>query len=111
MWHPLDEVVRRRKAGDRYDGCTGMQPEDFRELVHGIAAEHGLPLERVVRGGDHRFSCADDIAPLTDDLVADRTARLVRVAEAECRGPRGWRTAGPARRRSRGRASSSACGR
>ncbi|MEU2776110.1 class II D-tagatose-bisphosphate aldolase, non-catalytic subunit [Streptomyces sp. NPDC007162] len=124
MWNPLDEVVRRQKAGephgftsvcsahplvieaavrqahesggtvlaeatsnqvDQYGGYTGMRPEDFRELVHGIAAEHGLPLERVVLGGDHldcSFSCADDVAPLTDDLVADRTARLVRVAES-----------------------------
>ncbi|MGW2505960.1 hypothetical protein ACWCXL_33585, partial [Streptomyces sp. NPDC001588] len=24
-----------------------MRPEDFRELVHGIATEHGLPLDRV----------------------------------------------------------------
>ncbi|MEU9977084.1 D-tagatose-bisphosphate aldolase, class II, non-catalytic subunit [Streptomyces sp. NPDC051014] len=158
MWNPLDEVVRRQKAGephgitsvcsahplvieaavrqalasggtvlaeatsnqvDQYGGYTGMRPEDFRELVHGIAAEHGLPLDRVVLGGDHlgpnrwrsrsseeamgeadrlvaayvragftkihldcSFACADDVAPLTDDLVAERTARLVHVAES-----------------------------
>ncbi|MDQ0771953.1 D-tagatose-1,6-bisphosphate aldolase subunit GatZ/KbaZ [Streptomyces aurantiacus] len=158
MWNPLDEVVRRQKAGephgiasvcsahplvieaavrqalasggtllveatsnqvDQYGGYTGMWPEDFRDLVHGIAAEHGLPLDRVVLGGDHlgpnrwralppeeamaeadtlvaayvragftkihldcSFPCAGDPAPLTDDLVAERTARLVRVAEA-----------------------------
>ncbi|MEU9381234.1 D-tagatose-bisphosphate aldolase, class II, non-catalytic subunit [Streptomyces sp. NPDC048279] len=158
MWNPLDEVVRRQKAGephgitsvcsahplvieaavrqslasggtvlveatsnqvDQYGGYTGMRPDDFRELVHGIAAEHGLPLDRVVLGGDHlgpnrwrslpsreamaeadllvaayvragftkihldcSFSCADDAAALTDELVAERTARLVRVAEA-----------------------------
>lgn len=162
MWNPLDEVVRRQKAGephgitsvcsahplvieaavrqaldsggtvlveatsnqvDQYGGYTGMRPEDFRELVHGIAAEHGLPLDRVVLGGDHlgpnrwrsrpsreamaeaddlvaayvragftkihldcSFSCADDDAPLTDDLVAERTARLVRVAETAAGG-------------------------
>jgi D-tagatose-1,6-bisphosphate aldolase subunit GatZ/KbaZ len=103
---------------DQYGGYTGMRPEDFRDLVHGIATEHGLPLDRVVLGGDHlgpnrwcslppqqamaeadalvaayvragftkihldcSFSCADDSAPLTDDVVAERTARLVRVAE------------------------------
>ncbi len=158
MWNPLDEVVRRQKAGeshgitsvcsahplvieaavrqalasggtllveatsnqvDQYGGYTGMRPGDFRELVHGIAAEHGLPLDRIVLGGDHlgpnrwrslppeeamaeadtlvaayvragftkihldcSFPCAGDPAPLTDDLVAERTARLVRVAEA-----------------------------
>ncbi|MFE5141381.1 D-tagatose-bisphosphate aldolase, class II, non-catalytic subunit [Streptomyces fagopyri] len=157
MWNPLDEVVRRQKAGeprgitsvcsahplvieaavrqalasggvvlveatsnqvDQYGGYTGMRPADFRELVHGIATEHGLPLDRVVLGGDHlgpnrwralpseeamaeadtlvatyvragftkihldcSFSCADDTTPLTDELVAERTARLVRVAE------------------------------
>ncbi|MGW4558811.1 D-tagatose-bisphosphate aldolase, class II, non-catalytic subunit [Streptomyces sp. NPDC004365] len=157
MWNPLDEVVRRQKAGeshgitsvcsahplvieasvrqalasgstllveatsnqvDQYGGYTGMRPEDFRELVHGIATEHGLPLDRVVLGGDHlgpnrwrslppqeamaeadilvaayvragftkihldcSFSCAGDPVPLTDDVVAERTARLVRVAE------------------------------
>ncbi|RPE46996.1 tagatose-bisphosphate aldolase noncatalytic subunit [Streptomyces sp. Ag109_O5-1] len=158
MGNPLDEVVRRQKAGephgitsvcsahplvieaavrqalesggtvlaeatsnqvDQYGGYTGMRPEDFRELVHGIATEHGLPLDRVVLGGDHlgpnrwrslpsaeamgeadrlvaayvragftkihldcSFSCADDVAPLTDGLVAERTARLVRMAES-----------------------------
>ncbi|MFG3065093.1 D-tagatose-bisphosphate aldolase, class II, non-catalytic subunit [Streptomyces sp. NPDC048231] len=157
MWNPLDEVVRRQKAGeshgitsvcsahplvieasvrqalasggtllveatsnqeDQHGGYTGMRPEDFRELVHGIATEHGLPLDRVVLGGDHlgpnrwrslppqeamaeadilvaayvragftkihldcSFSCAGDPVPLTDDVVAERTARLVRVAE------------------------------
>ncbi|MFJ8009538.1 D-tagatose-bisphosphate aldolase, class II, non-catalytic subunit [Streptomyces fagopyri] len=157
MWNPLDEVVRRQKAGephgitsvcsahplvieaavrqalasggtvlaeatsnqvDQYGGYTGMRPEDFRELVHGVAAQHELPLDRVVLGGDHlgpnrwralpsrqamaeaddliaayvragftkihldcSFACADDLAPLTDELVAERTARLVRVAE------------------------------
>ncbi|MFD8421677.1 D-tagatose-bisphosphate aldolase, class II, non-catalytic subunit [Streptomyces sp. NPDC059466] len=162
MWNPLDEVVRRQKAGephgitsvcsahplvieaavrqalasggtvlieatsnqvDQYGGYTGMRPEDFRELVHGIAAEHGLPLDRVVLGGDHlgpnrwrslpsreamaeadglvaayvragftkihldcSFACADDVAPLTDDLVAERTARLVHVAETAAGG-------------------------
>ncbi|MEO5854155.1 MAG: D-tagatose-bisphosphate aldolase, class II, non-catalytic subunit [Nocardioides sp.] len=34
-------------------GYTGMRPADFRDLVLGIAEEHGLPRERVVLGGDH----------------------------------------------------------
>ncbi|MEU6325044.1 D-tagatose-bisphosphate aldolase, class II, non-catalytic subunit [Streptomyces sp. NPDC047009] len=165
MWNPLDEVVRRQKAGephgitsvcsahplvieasvrqalasggtllveatsnqvDQYGGYTGMRPEDFRELVHGIATEHGLPLDRVVLGGDHlgpnrwrslppqeamaeadalvaayvragftkihldcSFSCVGDPVPLTDDVVAERTARLVRVAEETAGGSAG----------------------
>jgi D-tagatose-1,6-bisphosphate aldolase subunit GatZ/KbaZ len=103
---------------DQTGGYTGMRPSDFRELVHGIAGRCGLPLERVVLGGDHlgpnrwrnlpaeqamqhadvlvaayvaagftkihldcTFSCADDPTPITDDLAADRAARLIRVAE------------------------------
>ena len=103
---------------DQTGGYTGMRPSDFRELVHGIAGQCGLPLDRVVLGGDHlgpnrwrnlpadqamqhaevlvvayvaagftkihldcTFSCADDPTPITDDLAADRAARLMRVAE------------------------------
>lgn len=103
---------------DQFGGYTGMRPADFRDLVHGIAARQGLPLDRVVLGGDHlgpnrwrhlpaeeamrhaddlvaayvaagfskihldcSFSCAGDPTPLSDDLVAERAARLMRVAE------------------------------
>ncbi|MFE6717036.1 D-tagatose-bisphosphate aldolase, class II, non-catalytic subunit [Streptomyces albidoflavus] len=103
---------------DQEGGYTGMRPAGFRDLVHGIAAEHGLPADRIVLGGDHlgpnrwralppeeamlqaevlvasyveagftkihldcSFSCAGDPVPLTDDLVARRAARLIRVAE------------------------------
>jgi D-tagatose-1,6-bisphosphate aldolase subunit GatZ/KbaZ len=103
---------------DQTGGYTGMRPPDFAELVHGIAGRCGLPLERVVLGGDHlgpnrwrnlpaeeamahaevlvaayvaagftkihldcTFSCVDDPTPVTDDLAADRAARLMRVAE------------------------------
>ncbi|MEV6742495.1 D-tagatose-bisphosphate aldolase, class II, non-catalytic subunit [Streptomyces sp. NPDC051104] len=103
---------------DQYGGYTGMQPADFRDLVHRIAAEHGLPLDHVVLGGDHlgpnrwqslppdeamekavdlvaayaeagftkihmdcSFPCAGDPVPLTDDIVADRAARLIRAVE------------------------------
>jgi len=103
---------------DQTGGYTGMRPRDFRDLVHGIAATCGLPLNKVVLGGDHlgpnrwrnlpaeqamqhaevlvaayvaagftkihldcTFSCADDPTPVTDDLAADRAARLMRVAE------------------------------
>ncbi|MFI0938617.1 D-tagatose-bisphosphate aldolase, class II, non-catalytic subunit [Streptomyces sp. NPDC021020] len=103
---------------DQYGGYTGMRPADFRDLVHRIAAASGLPLDRVVLGGDHlgpnrwrslppdeameqatglvtayaeagftkihldcSFSCAGDPVPLTDDIVADRAARLIRAVE------------------------------
>ena len=38
---------------DQDGGYTGMRPADFRDLVHGIADEHGLPRDRVILGGDH----------------------------------------------------------
>src|SRR4029079_2919967 len=38
---------------DQTGGYTGMRPADFRDLVHGIANRCGLPLERVLLGGDH----------------------------------------------------------
>jgi D-tagatose-1,6-bisphosphate aldolase subunit GatZ/KbaZ len=103
---------------DQTGGYTGMRPADFRELVHGIARRCGLPVDRVLLGGDHlgpnrwrslpaeqamqhaevlmaayvasgftkihldcSFSCSDDPTPITDDLAADRAARLMRVAE------------------------------
>lgn len=110
---------------DQYGGYTGMRPADFRDLVHGIAVDNGLQLDRVILGGDHlgpnrwralppdeameesralvaayaaagftkihldcSFPCAGDPAPLTDDLVADRAARLIRAAE-DAVGPEG----------------------
>ncbi|MFE7244245.1 D-tagatose-bisphosphate aldolase, class II, non-catalytic subunit [Streptomyces sp. NPDC057580] len=164
MQSPLDEVIRRQKAGrpqgitsvcsahplvieaavlqaretgghvlveatsnqvDQYGGYTGMRPADFRDLVRGIAADCGLTLDRVILGGDHlgpnrwralapdeameracalvaayaaagftkihldcSFPCAGESAPLTDDVVAERAARLIRAAE-DTVGPEG----------------------
>ncbi|MGW4598805.1 D-tagatose-bisphosphate aldolase, class II, non-catalytic subunit [Streptomyces sp. NPDC004457] len=138
--HPLvieAAVVQARESGghvlveatsnqvDQYGGYTGMRPADFRDLVYRIAAGSGLPLDRVILGGDHlgpnrwrslppdeameradalvaayvaadftkihldcSFACAGDPVPLTDDVVAERAARLIRVAE-EAAGPEG----------------------
>ncbi|MCL2818768.1 MAG: class II D-tagatose-bisphosphate aldolase, non-catalytic subunit [Actinomycetia bacterium] len=38
---------------DQFGGYTGMVPQDFAELVRGIAQEIGLPAERLILGGDH----------------------------------------------------------
>lgn len=38
---------------DQFGGYTGMRPADFRDLVHRIAREEGLPADRVLLGGDH----------------------------------------------------------
>lgn len=109
---------------DQYGGYTGMRPTDFRDLVHRVAAESGLPLERVVLGGDHlgphawrsmpveqamiraeelvraytaagftkihldcSYRCADDELELTDDVVATRAARLLKVANDTASAP------------------------
>lgn len=99
-------------------GYTGMQPENFKELVFSIADKVKLPKDKVILGGDHlgpncwqnltadvamqkseiliadyvkagfkkihldcSMSCSDDPIPLTDEVVADRAAKLCNVAE------------------------------
>ena len=103
---------------DQFGGYTGMKPADFRQLCLEIAAEEGLPAERVILGGDHlgpnrwqkepaeqamakaldlvaayveagyekihldcSMACADDTLPLADEVVAERAARMLAVAE------------------------------
>ena len=34
-------------------GYTGMTPDKFRDFVHTIASDAGLPVDRVLLGGDH----------------------------------------------------------
>ncbi|MFN7127535.1 MAG: D-tagatose-bisphosphate aldolase, class II, non-catalytic subunit [Brevundimonas sp.] len=100
-------------------GYTGMTPDQFRDFVHAIARDAGLPVERVVLGGDHlgpnpwtslpaeeamakaevliehyvaagfrkihadcSMSCSDDPTPLSEDVIARRAARLIKIAEA-----------------------------
>lgn len=100
-------------------GYTGMTPDNFRDFVHAIARDAGLPLGRLVLGGDHlgpnpwtslpaeeamakaevliehyvaagfrkihadcSMSCADDPTPLSEDVIARRAARLIKIAEA-----------------------------
>jgi D-tagatose-1,6-bisphosphate aldolase subunit GatZ/KbaZ len=38
---------------NQFGGYTGMQPVDFVALVNRIAAEEGLPNEKIIFGGDH----------------------------------------------------------
>ncbi len=38
---------------NQFGGYMGMKPEEFREFVYTIAREIGLPLPRVILGGDH----------------------------------------------------------
>jgi D-tagatose-1,6-bisphosphate aldolase subunit GatZ/KbaZ len=38
---------------NQFGGYTGMTPADFVRFVRGIAAENGLPPDRLILGGDH----------------------------------------------------------
>jgi D-tagatose-1,6-bisphosphate aldolase subunit GatZ/KbaZ len=100
-------------------GYTGMRPADFRAFAAGLAERRGLPVDRLILGGDHlgpnpwrnepgagamtkaeelvrqyvaagftkihldaSMACAGDPDPLPPELIAERAARLCRVAEA-----------------------------
>lgn len=88
---PTDRVVL---GGDHLgpNRWRALPPEEaMREAEQLVAA--------YVRAGftkihlDCSFSCAGDPAPLSDDVVADRAARLVAVAEATARETEAERTA------------------
>lgn len=38
---------------NQYGGYTGMEPEDFRDLVLGLAEKVGFPTDQLLLGGDH----------------------------------------------------------
>ena len=38
---------------NQFGGYTGMQPDDFRSFIHGLAAETGVDPARIILGGDH----------------------------------------------------------
>lgn len=38
---------------NQYGGYTGMKPADFRGFVYSIAKKTGLPIEKIILGGDH----------------------------------------------------------
>jgi D-tagatose 6-phosphate 4-epimerase len=104
---------------NQFGGYTGMRPSDFVALVTGIAAEEGVPSEKVIFGGDHlgpnpwrredsrsamakaeemvtayvtagfrkihldaSMGCAGEPAALDDAVTAERSAQLVKAAEA-----------------------------
>lgn len=57
---------------DQYGGYTGMRPADFMEMCKALAQEVGLPMERIILGGDH-------LGPLTFANYDEEKA----MAEAE----------------------------
>ena len=38
---------------DQYGGYTGMKPADFMDMIKKLSDKTGLPMERVILGGDH----------------------------------------------------------
>ena len=38
---------------DQYGGYTGMKPADFMEMCKELAREVGMPMDRIILGGDH----------------------------------------------------------
>lgn len=38
---------------NQFGGYTGMKPVDFTRYIHSIAKETGLPVDRIILGGDH----------------------------------------------------------
>jgi D-tagatose-1,6-bisphosphate aldolase subunit GatZ/KbaZ len=62
---------------NQFGGYTGMRPADFRSRALAIAAETGLPADRLVLGGDHlgphpwRAEAADEAMAKARALVAE----------------------------------------
>ena len=78
---------------DQFGGYTGMTPADFREVVLGIAREHGLPGRRIVLGGDHlgpnrwRKLPAEEAMTRADDLVEAYVAAGFTKIHLDCSMP------------------------
>ncbi|HUZ93570.1 MAG TPA: D-tagatose-bisphosphate aldolase, class II, non-catalytic subunit [Edaphobacter sp.] len=62
---------------NQFGGYTGMRPADFREFALRIATAHGLPVERLILGGDHlgpnpwQHLPADDAMQHAQNMVAE----------------------------------------
>ncbi|WP_299174724.1 D-tagatose-bisphosphate aldolase, class II, non-catalytic subunit [uncultured Brevundimonas sp.] len=71
-------------------GYTGMRPGDFRDFVYAIAREAGLPVERVLLGGDHLGPNpwtglpADEAMAKAEVLIEQYVAAGFRKIHADC---------------------------
>ena len=71
-------------------GYTGMTPELFRDFVHDIARKAGLPIERVLLGGDHlgpnpwTSLSAEEAMAKADVLIEQYVAAGFRKIHADC---------------------------
>jgi D-tagatose-1,6-bisphosphate aldolase subunit GatZ/KbaZ len=103
--HPLviEAALREAKRHGRYalieatsnqvnqfGGYTGMTPADFRRYVAAIAERAGLPMERVLLGGDHlgpncwRSEPSAVALERSEQLVADYVAAGFRKIHLDC---------------------------
>ncbi len=110
--HPLviEAALREAKRRGRYalieatsnqvnqfGGYTGMTPVDFRHYVAAIAERAGLPMERVLLGGDHlgpncwRNEPSAAALERSEQLVADYVAAGARLCRAS---EKAWRASG-----------------
>src|SRR3954470_1173314 len=75
---------------DQFGGYTGMTPDDFRDFVHGLAAEEAFPPDRLILGGDHlgpnrwQGESPDAAMPKADDLVAAYAAAGYAKLHIDC---------------------------
>lgn len=75
---------------DQFGGYTGLRPNGFRDLVHGIADQQGFPRERVVLGGDHlgpnrwQRENADAAMEKADTLIAEYAAAGYTKIHLDC---------------------------
>ena len=71
-------------------GYTGMRPDDFRDFVHAIARDAGLPVQRVLLGGDHLGPNpwtglpADEAMAKAEVLIEQYVAAGFRKIHADC---------------------------
>ena len=61
---------------DQYGGYTGMKPVDFMAMVKALAEKVGLPMDRIILGGDH-------LGPLTfaqydEEKAMEESSELIR---------------------------------
>ncbi len=50
-----DDILVEATAAqvNQFGGYTGMQPEDFKEMIYRLARKVSFPVDRIVLGGDH----------------------------------------------------------
>jgi D-tagatose-1,6-bisphosphate aldolase subunit GatZ/KbaZ len=86
--HALIEATSNQV--NQFGGYTGMTPADFRQYVAAIAASAGLPMERVLLGGDHlgpnvwRHESGTVSLERAEKLVAEYVAAGFRKIHLDC---------------------------